>query len=323
MERFDRMLKDMAEQEECIVPKGFDRRLQETLDGLPSRKKERRLGVVKGVLIAAAACGALLGTAFAASPGLREMLAEALGSFAPYAQEQDSEVYTWNGFEFKVMSALADENTLRAFVQVTDLEGRDRLDYRSDAFKESPWIEVAGVHSNNLVTGGNGASTFDRYDAATQTLVSVVTIWGYLSEDLSGAVLRVDTVKNMLDDPWNAAVQIPLDVEIMPSKTVLRNIEASGLQVDEVRISALSLTVDREKTSEYFEGGDLNTTKMSVEMKDGTIIGTEYDHSNGNGSYIDSDTGREHEMMIWNFADPVEPDQIAGVYIGEDYYPIK
>ena len=41
---------------------------------------------MKTVLIAAALCAALLCTAFAASPELRGMLAEALGGFAPYAQ---------------------------------------------------------------------------------------------------------------------------------------------------------------------------------------------------------------------------------------------
>ena len=89
MERFDEMLKNMAGKEACIVPEGFDRRMEKVLEGLPPQGKRRRLGAVKGALIAAAACLALAGTAFAASPGLRDLLAEALGSFAPYAQEQD------------------------------------------------------------------------------------------------------------------------------------------------------------------------------------------------------------------------------------------
>lgn len=75
MEQFDNLIRAMAEKEECIVPEGFDQRMQEVLDGLPSKAVKKGLGVVKTALIAAAVCAALLGTAFAASPGLREMLA--------------------------------------------------------------------------------------------------------------------------------------------------------------------------------------------------------------------------------------------------------
>ena len=63
MEEFDEMLRRMAEKEECTVPKGFDERLQETLDGLPSRRKKRRgLGVLKGAAVAAARRGGLTAT---------------------------------------------------------------------------------------------------------------------------------------------------------------------------------------------------------------------------------------------------------------------
>ncbi len=108
MEQFDEMLKHMAEQEECIVPEGFDEKIRGTLDALPSKTK-KGLGAVKGALVAAAVCAALLCTAFAASPGLRELLAEALGGFAPYAQEQDGQAYVIDGMEFRVVSALPPE----------------------------------------------------------------------------------------------------------------------------------------------------------------------------------------------------------------------
>ena len=127
MEQFDEMLKAMAEKEEMVMPKGFDWRLKNVLDELPPRKKKRGLGAVKGVLVAAAACALLVGTAFAASPGLREMLAEVLGGFAPYAQEQDSEVYTWNGFEIKVLSAMADETNVLVYIQIGRASCRERV----------------------------------------------------------------------------------------------------------------------------------------------------------------------------------------------------
>ena len=39
MEQFDKMLKAMADKEECMVPEGFDERVQAALDGLPSKAK--------------------------------------------------------------------------------------------------------------------------------------------------------------------------------------------------------------------------------------------------------------------------------------------
>ena len=53
MEQFDEAMKNMAEKEECVVPEGFDERLQEALAALPSRaKKHRRLGLMKSAAIA-------------------------------------------------------------------------------------------------------------------------------------------------------------------------------------------------------------------------------------------------------------------------------
>ena len=121
MEQFDNLIREMAEKEEIVVPNGFDERVQAAVNGLPPKTKKRGLGAVKGALIAAAACMALLCTAFAASPGLRNMLAEALGGFAPYAHEQEGKTYVIDGIEFKVVSALADDFTVRAYVEARDL----------------------------------------------------------------------------------------------------------------------------------------------------------------------------------------------------------
>ena len=114
MEQFDNLIKEMAEKEEMIVPNGFDERVQAALDGLPPRRKKHKLSAVRVALIAAAACLLLVGTALAASPELRGMLADALGGFAPYAHEQEGEAYVIDGIEFKVVSALADDFTVRS-----------------------------------------------------------------------------------------------------------------------------------------------------------------------------------------------------------------
>ena len=48
------------------------------------------------------------------------------GGFAPYAQGQEGEAYVIDGIEFRVVSALADDFTVRAYVEARELEG-DRL----------------------------------------------------------------------------------------------------------------------------------------------------------------------------------------------------
>ncbi len=325
MEQFDEMLKAMAEKEEMVMPKGFDGRLKNVLDELPPRKKRRGLGVVKGVLVAAAACALLVGTAFAASPGLREMLAEVLGGFAPYAHEQDSEVYTWNGFEIKVLSAMADETNVLVYIQVRDLEGRGRLDLNTEAGrKEFPDMELCGIESSKELEGFTGGCGVSSYDEATQTAVVEVHSEGILIDDLSGTEVWIDEVLAWLDeDPWDPPVKIPVDVEAMPSRTVLRNIETAETRVDEVRMSALSMTLAWEKVSDFFEGQDIFYQEITVMMKDGTAVKSKYNHSDGSGDYLDPDTGKVIQMLIWTFAEPVDVESVEGIYIGEAYFPVK
>lgn len=303
----ERMMKNLMNQQEQAPVKG------------------RGFRSLRTVLIAAAVCLALVGTAFAASPGLRDLLAEALGGFAPYAQEQDGGTQTWNGLEFKVLSGLADENMLRVYVQVRDLEGRGRLDIHGDTWlQECPMFSVAGVKSSVKTTGGRASTTYNHYDETTQTAVVVCTRWGAGMEDLTGAELRADTVRNMMDDSRNAAVKIPLDVELLPSITLFKfqDMVLDGVRVEELRVSPLSITaISRQE-------GDCTKTNLDVtfrvQLKDGTQVETENGGASGHGDYWDSSGGNEHIVaLIWNFADPVEVDEVVGVYIGEEYFPIK
>lgn len=324
MEPFDKMVREMAEKEEMIVPNGFDERIQNVLDSLPPKAKKKGLGAAKMILIAAAVCAALLCTAFAASPGLRGMLMEALGGFAPYAREQDSEVYTWNGFEFKVLSAMADEATIRVYVQAKDLEGLGRLDSWGENWLEGPELELHGIESRMHPTGWQSGSGPARYDEATQTAVYEADREAFLIGDLSGAEVWIDKMlASMEEDPWDPPVKIPIDVEIMPSKTVLRDIEANGRHVDEVKVSPLSIILEWEKHSNAAENMELSNKEVRVKMKDGTVIKSEHDCESSNGSYRNDETGKNYQMVIWCFADPVEPENVEGIYIGEDYFPVK
>lgn len=307
---------------ECFTPgPGLRARVQTATER--TEKPRARVRPLRTVLIAAAVCLALAGTAFAASPGLRDLLAEALGGFAPYAQEQDGTAYTWNGFEFKVLSALADENMLRVYVQIRDLEQRDRVNlYGESWLKEGPDLGIGNLKSSVETTGGNSSTSFDHYDGETQTTMAVMTVWGRMTEDLSGAELRIDTAQNMMDAPSKAAVKIPLDIELLHSRTLLRfeDTVLDGARAEELRISPLSVTLitGRESWAQW-PRFDIS---FRVQLKDGSQVGTERESASGHGTYKTSD-GAHHLAQIWNFADPVEVDQVAGVYIGEEYFPVK
>ena len=93
----------------------------EKKEEVPMKKK-----VLRTALTAAALCAALVATALAVSPTLREALAQALGSFAPYSQRVEGVSTVDRGIQIKVVSALMDEVDGTAYVEVTELEG-DRL----------------------------------------------------------------------------------------------------------------------------------------------------------------------------------------------------
>lgn len=307
---------------ECFIP---GPELRARVQGATERAETPRARVrpLKTVLIAAAVCLALVGTAFAASPGLRDLLAEALGGFAPYAQKQDGTVYTWNGFEFKVLSALADENMLRVYVQIRDLGQRDRVNlYGESWLKEGPFLDIGNLKSSVETTGGSSSTSFDHYDGETQTAMAVVTVWGRMTEDLSGVELWIDSGTNMMDAPSKAAVKIPLDIELLHSRTLLQfeDTVLDGARAEELRMSPLSVTLITGRES--WARKRRFDISFRVQLRDGSQVATEQESASGHGTYKTMD-GAHHLAQIWNFADPVEVDEVVGVYIGEEYFPVK
>lgn len=95
----------------------------EAAEVAPHRRRGR--GALR-MLAAAAVCGALLATAVAVSPGLRETLLDALGAFAPYAAEPEGVADADRGIEVRAVSALSDGNVARFYLSVQDKTG-DRL----------------------------------------------------------------------------------------------------------------------------------------------------------------------------------------------------
>lgn len=313
MEQFDKMLKEMAEKEEMIVPNGFDERLQNVLDDLPAKTKKRGLGIVKGVLIAAAACAALLCTAFAASPGLRGMLAEALGGFAPYAHDQEDQAYAVNEFEYQVLSALTDGTTVRIYVQQRDLvEGRNSTE------------ETVCV----LYQAGSGGYFDTRCisrDESTGTSLWCLTRWGRVmegSEDLS--LFVGGFAQESLPEEGAPGMFLPLELELMPSIVIAGAAQADQLpfHAEELRLSPLGLTAVTRDNPHHYDFDP--SVSIRVCLTDGTEVAPEQEAASGQGTYGSrEDPDSQRKVIVWNFREPVDVENIEGIYVGEQYFPVK
>ena len=325
MEQFDNLIKEMAEKAEIIVPNGFDGRVQAALNDLPSKTKKRGLGAVKAALIAAAACLLLVGTALAASPELRGMLAEALGGFAPYAHEQTGDVYVIDGIEFKVVSALADDFTVRIYVEARDLEG-DRLS-KLDLNKFGS--AFGGVVIPEQDTGGDisasvGGCMCLAYNEETKTALLAITSWGQvMADDLSGSEVHLFTLigfsNNAYRDIWENSEGTTFPVEIEPIPSLVADAElALALQAEEVRLSNLGLSVIFKSDGPWKQFAD---SDVSVKLADGTLA--EVPWEGGQGSFGDYGTETARKVLVWNFREPLDLDQVVGIYIDREYFPVK
>ena len=60
---------------------------------------------------------------------------------------------------------------------------------------------------------------------------------------------------------------------------------------------------------------------VSVKLADGTLVEAPWE--GGQGNYGTYGTETERKVLVWNFRKPVEAEQIEGIYVGEDYFPLK
>ncbi len=131
-------------------------RLLTAMEQPKGAKKRRRPG--RAILAAAVICTLLVVSAVALSPTLQDVLYQLMGSFGPYAQTVEQGVAVDQGIQVKVVRALADEDQIRMYLEVTDLTG-DRLGPDSSLLG----LEVA----------------FRAYEEKTKTGLAVLN-YGYL-----------------------------------------------------------------------------------------------------------------------------------------------
>ena len=324
MDTFDKLMKETAEKEEIIVPKGFDERVRAALNDLPPRQKKRKLGAVRVALVAAAACLLLVGTALAASPELRGMLAEALGGFASYATEQKGEPYVIDGMEFKVVSALADDFTVRIYVEARDLEG-DRL---SKLELNKFGSAFGGIVIPEQDTGGDisvsvGGCMCLAYNEETKTALLAITSWGQrMADDLSGSKVELFSLGGFSDNAyqrvWENSEGTAFPVEIKPIPSHVMDAElALAFQAEEVRLSNLSLSIIYKGDGPWsqFAGSD-----VSVKLADGTLVEAPWE--GGQGSFGGYGTESARKVLVWNFREPLHLDEVVGIYMNGEYFPV-
>ena len=101
----------------------------------------------------------------------------------------------------------------------------------------------------------------------------------------------------------------------------------SGLDAEEARLSPLGLTLifhDYEIRRPAVEGNALNGTEtpnVSVKLADGSLV--EAPRGGQCGVFLPPYDENSSRVLIWNFREPVEAEQIEGIYVGEDYFPME
>ena len=147
-----------------------------------------------------------------------------------------------------------------------------------------------------------------------------------MPEDLTSAGVEVDHIDSYLtgdfemiwENTWGRT--IPVDVTPVES-TVLGRESAlvSGLDAEEARLSPLGLTlifpdyeIDRE---------DVRTAGVSVKLADGAVV--EAPWGGVCGIFRPPYDENSSRVLIWNFREPVDVENIEGIYVGDEYFSVK
>ena len=236
-------------------------------------------------------------------------------------------------------SVLADDFTIRAYVEVRDPEGDifDKIDDLTIPTRVSGGVDVPFVHEwlapDATESWMSGAECLS-YDAESRTALLVVSTWKTMPEDMTEAAVQVRAMNSYLTgdyeevwrNRWGRAIPVEVksvDTTVLGKDTAL----VSGLDAEEARLSPLGLTLifhDYEIHRPILEGEALNGTdgaNVSVKLADGSIV--EAPWGGHCGIFLPPYDENSSRVIIMNFREPVELEQIDGVYIGEDYFPIK
>lgn len=295
----------------------------------PEQEARRSVRPLRTALIAAAACLLLVGTALAASPELRGMLVEALGAFRPYAREVNAQVYEFNGFEFKVVSALSDGSIVRVYVEVRDLE-RDRLGY-GDIWVDGRLYQslTKTVDGKEVAVGFSIASRCVSYDEESGVALLEFSHWGNFSDDLDETRLWIygvgskDSGEPQPEDYWVVGVpverlEIVFDLETLPSVIYEMDPEQwTGFPATQVKVSPLGITTVtygmEYDASGRLPPGWMDGLALRAVLADGTEL--ELGETFGCGDLGIMGEAVYFDVDCWDFEEPIDPEQVVGFYL--------
>ena len=296
------------------MPKDCEARI---LAALEENKKRlpRRVG---RVLLTAAVIFAMLTSAVALSPQLREYIFGAAGPFAPYVRPAESGVVTEDGYELRVDSVIADHYLIVGYLEIKDLEG-NRLQEGMDiwAHFDQTGPDNPGVSSS--VFGGE----IIRCEADGKSALAAVMEWGGQSVGDPNMTLRI--IKPM-------ECKIPVTLEYVPIQTIdLSGLDTGGVlpPLDRLELSPLGVTA----VTQYKEDASFENTRdhdrlrgaLTVHFEDGSTRLSVRDSLGGSfrlatGSWLFMDP---YNLVQPEDVEPLDVEQIVGISCQDWYLPIE
>lgn len=261
--------------------------------------------VIRPMVVLVAVIAALTISALAFSPTVQKMLTEALGESAPYAQAVEGVSAVDNGIEVSVVSAITDSSTTKVYLAVRDLKG-DRL--AGGKFSISCCLSRPDTEVGIGVLGGKYLS----YDPESRTALFVAYSEGGAAQTETSAIeVHVSQVGD-IKGKW----VIKTELEQLPQRRFTINETINGLTEHTLMLSPLSVVMTGDKPEGA--GGSLQASALfAVWMKDGTVLFPE-----NNGSIWSNQAEGDRAIDRWEFAEPVDVEQIVGISVWYWYIPI-
>lgn len=288
------------EMDRISMSPAFRAALTEAMAGEKPARRPRRAW--RTALLAAALCGALAVSALALSPTLRQALEDALGGYAQYARPVDGAAVS-NGAELRVVSALNGGSILKVYAEVRGLEEQKLGDLQ-------PICGILAPTGEGAETGGGSTSGGEwvGYDPESGTALVEFSAWGLPIR--SGDRLRLTAV--IPAPPGQLSLLYEWHIEFAVEELPVRSIPLSGTIGDtpllRAEISALGVTLysgGRETIAGY---------PLAVCCEDGSVLTPVYE---GGGSTGDT------RLTCWEYDEPVEPETITGLALGQWYIPLE
>ena len=296
------------------MPKDCEARI---LAAMEQNKKRlpRRVG---RVLLTAAVIFAMLTSAVALSPQLREYIFGAAGPFAPYVRPAESRVVTEDGYELRVDSVIADHYLIVGYLEIKDLEG-NRLQEGMDIWAHFDQTSPDNPGVSSSVFGGE----IIRCEADGKSALAAVMEWGGQSVGDPNMTLRI--IKPM-------ECKIPVTLEYVPIQTIdLSGLDTGGVlpPLDRLELSPLGVNA----VTQYKEDANFENTRdqdklrgaLTVYFEDGSTRVSVRDSLGGSfrlatGSWLFMDP---YNLVQPEDVEPLDVEQIVGISCQDWYLPIE